>query len=263
MSEVFGIDVSHYQHKINWKQVADSGKKFAVLKCMYEAQSHRKDETFENNYKESAIYGLARGVYIFVASSSIQDPAGDAKALLNHLNGRTLEYGIWLDYEANVLRQQGPNKIREMTKIYAQAFRSAGYFVGIYCNQDWYDHVIPADLKSEYDFWIARYPKSDQGKYYPTSKSRPNYKQAVAWQYSSKGSVPGINGNVDLDVDFDGCVNLIAKTPYKKSNEEIAQEVWQGLWGTERSKPTRRELLTRAGYDYEAIRKIVNASKPC
>ena len=44
MNEVQGIDVSHYQKAINWKKVADSGRKFAVLKCMYEAQSHRKAE---------------------------------------------------------------------------------------------------------------------------------------------------------------------------------------------------------------------------
>ena len=64
MSEVFGLDVSHYQGAIDWKSVAGDGKKFAIMKCMYEAQSHRIDETFESNYRGAGIYGLARGVYI-------------------------------------------------------------------------------------------------------------------------------------------------------------------------------------------------------
>ena len=51
MSEVLGIDVSHYQLDIDWKKVAAAGKKFAILKAMYEAQSHRKDEYFEENYR--------------------------------------------------------------------------------------------------------------------------------------------------------------------------------------------------------------------
>ena len=50
MSEILGIDVSHHQGKIDWAKVAKSGKKFAIMKCQYEAQSHRIDECFEYNY---------------------------------------------------------------------------------------------------------------------------------------------------------------------------------------------------------------------
>ena len=196
---------------------------------------------------------MSRGVYIFIASSSIADPLGDAKALLKHLSDRPLEYGIWLDLEALVLRNQGKAKIRDMCYIYANEFRSAGYYTGIYCNKDWYDHVIDDALKSDFDFWIARYPKNDAGIYNPKSSLKPSYKKAVAWQYSSKGSVPGIKGHVDLDVDFDGVVDLLAKDPYKKSDLEIAKEVLENKWGTKNTDPTREKLLTMAGYDYKKI----------
>ena len=53
MNEVFGIDVSHHNGCIDWEQVARSGKKFAIMKCQYEAQSHRVDEYFERNYEEA------------------------------------------------------------------------------------------------------------------------------------------------------------------------------------------------------------------
>lgn len=258
MSEVQGIDVSHYQKAIDWKKVAASGRKFAVLKCMYEAQSHRKDEYFEMNYKGAGENNMARGVYIFIASSSLRDPEGDANSLLKHLADRPLEYGIWLDYESDVLRAQGKNKIKELTALYANKFRAAGYYTGIYCNIDWYKNVIHPDLKKEFEFWAARYPKNDVGAYNPGSTLRPTKDVAVAWQYSSKGKVPGITGNVDLDVDYDGIVNLIGGSP-KKTNYQIAQEVLANLWGTKDTKPTRRELLTRAGYDYKAIQKIVNS----
>ena len=104
----------------------------------------------------------------------------------------------------------------------------------------------------------CRYPKNDVGVYNEKSSLKPSYKTAVAWQYSSKGKVPGIGPLVDLDVDFDGVVSLIAKDPYKKTNEEIALEVRRGLWGTQNTNPSREKLLTMAGYDYQAIRKIVN-----
>lgn len=260
MSEVFGIDVSHYQKSIDWKKVAAQGIKFAIMKCMYEAQSHRIDETFENNYRGAGIYGIARGVYIFIGRQSIADPVADAKALLGHLKDRPLEYGIWLDYESDALRKEGKEKIKKLTAIYADMFRAAGYYVGIYCNRDWYLNVIHPDLKREFDFWIARYPKNDVGKYSPTSNLRPPKDMAVAWQYSSKGRVDGIVPFVDLDVDYDGIVRLIAETPHRKTNEEIVDEVLAGKWGTKDTRPTRKELLTRAGYDYETIRKLVNAA---
>lgn len=258
MDEIFGIDVSHYQGNIDWKKVAESGKKFAILKCMYEAQSHRIDEFFEDNYRKCGIYGISRGVYIFVGRASINAPEEDAKALLRHLSDRPLENGIWLDYESDHLRAQGKDKILKLTRIYEKAFRSAGYHVGIYCNKDWYDNVIPEELKKDFDFWIARYPKNDVGSYNGKSSLRPSYKTAVAWQYSSKGQVPGITPLVDLDVDFDGVVNLIGSEPYRKTNEEIALEVLHGKWGTKDTVPSRKTMLTRAGYDYSEIQKIVN-----
>ena len=131
--------------------------------------------------------------------------------------------------------------------------------MGIYCNRDWYMNVIHDDLKANYDFWIARYPSNDRGVYNPNSSLKPNPKMAVAWQYSSKGHVNGISGNVDLDVDYDGIINLTA--PDRKTNAEIALEVLAGKWGTKTSRPSRKQLLTAAGYDYEAVQYIVNKLK--
>ena len=256
MQEIQGIDVSHHNGQIDWTKVAKAGKKFAILKCQYEALSHRKDETFEYNYAESGKYGLARGVYIFIASASMADMEGDAKSLLKHLNGRKLEYGIWIDLEAEVLHLKGKAYIRGLVETYARIFHDAGYYVGIYCNRAWYLSVIHEDLKANYDFWIARYPKYDYGEYNPNSSLKPSANMAVAWQYSSKGRVNGIKGNVDLDVDYDGVINLTR--PDRKTNAMIAAEVLEGKWGTKYSRPTRKQLLTAAGYDYNTIQYLVN-----
>ena len=255
MGEKLGVDVSHYQKSIDWSKVAASGKTFAIMKAMYEAQSHRIDETFEQNYKGCGDYGIDRGVYIFLASSSIADPVGDAKALLNHLKGRKLEYGIWLDLESDVLRAKGKEFIRNLCYIYAYHFTMAGYFCGIYCNRDWYLNVIHDDLKKDFDFWIARYPAGDNGEYNPASTLKPSSDYAVAWQYSSKGNVPGIPTKVDMDVDYDGITKLDLHTSYKKSVEKIAYEVLDGKWG---NGDDRKARLAAAGYDYSAVQAKVN-----
>ena len=258
MNEVFGIDVSHHNGRIDWEQVAKNGKKFAILKCQYEAQSHRIDEYFEYNYAEAEKYGIARGVYIYIARASMADPIADAQALLNHLKGRKLEYGIWLDLEDKTVDAKGKAYIRNLAYTYADIFIKAGYYVGIYCNRDWYIRLIHDDLKRDFDFWIARYPRNDVGIYNPQSSLKPSMSMAVAWQYSSKGNVPGIKTRTDLNVDYDGVVKLIAETPIKKSLDEIVQEVLAGKWGTKNTKPTRKQLLTRAGYNYDEIQARIN-----
>lgn len=252
-----GIDVSHYQGSIDWEKVAADGKTFAIMKAQYEAGSHRIDEYFEANYKGAGKYGLARGVYIFIGSVSIADPIADAQALVKKLNGRTLEYGIWIDLEAAAVKKLSKAEITHLVHVYANIFEANGYFTGIYCNKDWYNNVLDSKkLAEDYEFWIARYPSNDTGVYNATSSLSPK-SYACAWQYSSKGSVSGISGNVDLDVDFDGVLTLTGDTG-KKSIATIAKEVIANKWGTASTSPTRQELLEAAGYDYQTVRKKVN-----
>ena len=230
--EVFGIDVSHHQGRIDWKKVAESSVKFAIMKCQYEAASHRIDEQFEANYEGCVANGIAKGVYIYIARASMADVEGDAKALLSKLNGRPLEYGIWLDMEDGSLASAGKAYIRDLAYRYAKVLKAAGYFVGIYVNKDWYNRLIHDDLKRDFDIWMARYPKNDVGAYDPNSSLKPDASIAVAWQYSSKGKVPGITGNVDLNVDFDGVINLMAKgadpveaNPYREPATNVKKDM--------------------------------------
>ena len=224
MSEVLGIDVSHHQGTIDWSKVAAAGKKFVIMKAQYEAASHRIDEQFEANYKGAGDNGLARGVYIYIAKASMADPEADANALIEKLNGRTLEYGIWLDLEDSTVSVKGKDYIRTLAYTYANIFKAAGYYVGIYCNKSWYNNLIHDDLKTDFDFWIARYPSNDTGIYNASSSLKMTGDRIVAWQYSSKGSVAGISGNVDLNVDYDGVINLSGATTEEKEETNPYRE---------------------------------------
>lgn len=207
MGEMYGIDVSHHNGLINWSKVKSSGKDFAIFKCQYESKSHRKDETFDFNYAESGKHGLKRGVYIYIAAASIDNPEYDAQCLIKNLGVKNLELGIWLDLEDKSLADKGKDYICRLSKIYLEIFKKAGYFCGIYCNLDWYKRLIHDDLKKSCKIWLARYPKNDTGVYNPASSLKPTDKNIVMWQYSSKGKIAGIRGNVDLDVMLDSSFN--------------------------------------------------------
>lgn len=256
MTETFGIDVSHHNGKIDWKKVKQSNKTFAILKCQYEKLPHRIDETFEYNYVEAGKQGILRGVYIYIARDSMANIEADAWSLLKHLNNRKLEYGIWLDLEDASLGGKSKDYIRELVLKYQQIFTSAGYFVGIYCNWHWYNHIIPKEIKKIFEFWIARYPSKDKGEYNSNSFINPKSDYVSAWQYSSKGKVLGISTYCDLDVDYDG--NIRNFQVIKKSVIEVAHEVIKGKWGTLTTNPSRKERLKICGYNYSEVQKKVN-----
>ena len=223
----YGIDVSHHQGSIDWAKVAKYGitsagylpVNFAVLKCIYEAQSHRKDDFFDVNYDGCINNAINVGVYVYHASKSLADPEAEAKALIKALNGRKLHIGIWHDLEDSSLKKAGNAAINALLKIEDDIFKASGYNdIGIYCNKSWHDSVLDTKyLKANYKYWwIARYLKNDTG-IIPSSNLSP-IKYANAWQFSSKGRVEGISGNVDLDIDFVGLAAAMAADLPKASS---------------------------------------------
>ena len=194
----YGIDCSHHQGWINWKAVKRDGKDFCIMKCIYES-SRKPDEFFERNYKGCVENNILPGIYVYHARQSAASPDGEASAVLKVLNKRPLPYFIWLDLEDKNLRTMGQSAIDQIISVETKIFRDAGYKVGIYCNKDWYDNVIDTRWRSQFRFWIARYPLNDVGE---MDERLSPMAYAAAWQYSSKGKVNGISGNVDMDVDF-------------------------------------------------------------
>jgi GH25 family lysozyme M1 (1,4-beta-N-acetylmuramidase) len=244
---LFGTDVSHYQKAINWAKVKQRGQgDFSIIKLMYES-SRRKDEFFELNYSGCKKNNIPVGIYLFIATKSIENPGEDVKKALEHLKGRKLELGIWLDYESDVLKKAGKKRIKELSYFYKKEFEKANYKVNIYCNYYWFENIIPSQIKKDFLFWIARYKKNDDGFFSRNSKLSPeNF--AIGWQYSSKGKINGINGNVDLDVFFNSSI-------LSKDIRSVALDVISGKYGNGKE---RIQKLSLAGYSAAEVQREVN-----
>lgn len=191
---VYGIDVSSYQKKPDWKKVRESGKEFAILRV---ACSTGKDPSFEYNYENAKANGIAVGVYRFSYALSVDQAKAEARKVVEYLAGRKLEMGVWLDLEWDKQRALGKTTVRKIATEWIKVIRDAGYECNIYSNLDWYKNVV-GGLDARY--WIARYPANDNGSVRINLK--PNIGE-VGWQFSSKGVVPGIVGNVDMNVWYD------------------------------------------------------------
>lgn len=196
--EFQGIDVAKYQGNINWAKVANTGIKFAILKVTQKNNSI--EPSFAANYNGCITNNLYIGGYRYVYAKTIREAEAEANALVKVIGDRKLNMGVWLDMEDASIRGIGKGMLTNIIRTEAAILQQAGFNVGIYCNKYWYDSVLDSkSLKEDYPFWIARYPKIDTGKYNPNSTLAPR-SWAVAWQYSSKGKVDGIVGNVDMDV---------------------------------------------------------------
>ena len=216
MSEMFGIDVAKWNGTIDWKHVAMS-KSFAILKVTN--KSNHIEELFETNYREASKAGLIVGVYRYVYAKNTTMAKAEADAIVTACKNKKIPFGVWLDMEDSSIKSVPKNQLTEIIKTEANILQKAGLSVGVYCNKDWYDHVLDGkNLVNLYPFWIARYPSTDDGKYVATSQLNPK-SFASAWQYSSKGHVDGVKGTVDLDVAFSDLRNIFVAHPTVRKYE--------------------------------------------
>ena len=193
--EIKGIDVSSWQGKIDWNKVANYGMDFAILRIT--EAGNVIDGQFKNNFAGCNKHKIPVGVYKYSYASTVSEARSEARKVVFVLNGRKIQFPVFLDLEHNNQRTLGSESIHKMADAFREIVEAAGYKFGIYCNVDWYNTVICSHLK-KHDFWIARYPANDNGTV--VERLRPSW--GVGWQYSSKGKVSGINGNVDMDVFY-------------------------------------------------------------
>jgi len=187
----------------------------------------------------------------------------DAERFIQLLKGKQFEYPVFMDNEAQPVSAK--TGITEASIAFCETMEAAGYFVGIYGStySGFRDRMDDSKLTA-YTHWVAQY----------ASKCTYSGKYGI-WQYSSKGRVNGISGNVDMDlsyVDYPSAIKgggfngyektvfsskpVASTTPAKKSTDEIAREVIAGSWG---NGDDRKSRLTAAGYDYSAVQAKVNA----
>lgn len=213
------VDVSGIQGQPDWQQAAKDGIQGAILRIR---DSMGVDTSFEYNYRECGAAGLPRGVYRYSYALTEPQARAEAREVLGTLDGRKLELGVWLDLEWSRQQALGSRKVKQIARVWMQVVRSAGYPCNIYCNLDWHQKLLKG-LDAKY--WIARYPKRDNGGL--VNSLRPRVGEKV-WQYSSKGKVAGIYGNVDLNQWY-GSLQMEAGlggtgNPYRDSGKVLSYQ---------------------------------------
>ena len=194
-----GIDVSYYQGNIDWRQVKDAGIDFAILRLGYRGYSAGTlalDERFREYLTGAAQAGVDVGIYFFSQAINVQEAREEAEFVLSQLQGSTVKYPIFFDWEiiGNKAARTDDVSTETLTacaRAFCDRVADAGYTPGIYFTK--YLGYVRYDLSqlADCEFWFAEYAKA------PTF-----YYDFSVWQYSDSGNIPGIEGRVDMDICF-------------------------------------------------------------
>lgn len=195
----YGVDVSSYQGRIDWDEVADSGIDFAMIRILTGKRTSNldKDAYFEYNYQHAREAGIKVGVYRYTYAYTKSGARQEATEIVDALGGRYLEYPIVLDLEDSmVLNSTTREKRTEIIQEYKKIVERAGYKFALYANKNWLENYIEPEALEGVDIWLARWRSLDQGPGY----NGPG--NLTMWQYTSTGRVDGISGNVDRNVSY-------------------------------------------------------------
>ena len=217
-----GIDVSKHQGVINWEKVKASGQvDFAILRAGFGKESSQIDVQFERNYSECKRLGIPCGAYWYSYAKTAAEAGQEAAVCLSALAGKQFEYPVAFDIEEQASLQNAD----ALCQAFCSALESAGYYAAIYTFKSALESCIGDDIKNRYDVFLSHVDVSK-------SSYAGNY---GLWQYSWKGSVSGIVGEVDLDYAYqdypaiikDAGLNGFAKnatTTTDKPNEDTKKD---------------------------------------
>lgn len=188
-----GMDISKWQGAVDFAKVAASGIQFVILREGYRQAVDGKFFEYVNGCRANNI--PVKGVYHFSYALNADQARNEAAFCIAQVEkaGLGKDTVIFYDFEYDTVKQAkekgvnlGKNECVAFTKAFCEYVTSHGYKAGIYSNIDYHKNMYTDELISQYIYWLADYTGD------------PDY-PCMFHQYTSKGSVDGIAGNVDLD----------------------------------------------------------------
>ena len=182
------MDVSRWQGRIDWDAVKRSGKIDGVILRVLGSKGGKPyvDPAFERNYAACTARGIPVGGYYYTCAVTAQQTAAELAALRAALESKSFQLPIAVDAEDPKLRGLTPAKLSARVAAAAVQIEAWGLYAMVYTYTNFADTALDMDALTAYDLWLA-----DYRGYRPTRKHG-------MWQYTNKGTIPGVSGPVDL-----------------------------------------------------------------
>lgn len=195
-SGILGIDVSTWNGNIDWNKVKNSGVSYVIIRTGFRGSTQGalvEDNRFRQNIQGATNAGLKVGVYFFSQAVNEVEAVEEASMVLSQIKGYPITYPVFIDVEPSGGRADALSS-GDRTKVinaFCQTIQNGGYKAGIYANKTWLAQKMNISALSGYKIWLAQYNSTVTygGRY-------------DMWQYSDKGTVAGINGQVDMNLSY-------------------------------------------------------------
>ncbi|MBR5596918.1 MAG: Ig-like domain-containing protein [Lachnospiraceae bacterium] len=195
-SGILGIDVSTWNGNIDWNKVKNSGVSYVIIRTGFRGSTQGslvEDNRFRQNIQGATNAGLKVGVYFFSQAVNEVEAVEEASMVLGQVKGYKLTYPVFIDVEPSGGRADKLSS-GERTKVinaFCQTIQNGGLRAGIYANKTWLSQKMNVSALSGYKIWLAQY------------NSKVTYSGRYdMWQYSDKGTIPGIPEKVDMNLSY-------------------------------------------------------------
>lgn len=193
-----GIDVSKWNEEIDWEKVKDAGIKYAIIRCGYRGASSGSlviDPNFTENIEGAIAADIPVGVYFFTQAVTESEAVEEASMVIHLIEEYDVDYPVFLDSESAGGKGRADDlSVEQRTTVhnaFLQTIAAAGYETGVYGSRNWLEKQLDMERLSDYNTWLAEYTEA------------PGYPEYYhIWQYTSKGTVPGISTRVDLNLCY-------------------------------------------------------------
>lgn len=201
--ERLGIDISRAQNSIDWETLAKvEDLEFVIIRA---AQGTAEDSRFAENVRAAMRLKIPFGMYFASSATTAEEAIAEANFAAEYAKQYQPIYGIWYDMELPKQQTLGKQKITQLLRVWCDRVKEVGVPYGIYSNRDWLNNRIDLQQLADANLWYAAYPSVKQKVLTDApreNRSKLSYPQAAIWQWTSKGRIDGIIGNVDMNVCY-------------------------------------------------------------
>lgn len=193
---LLGVDVSSWQYDITWPLVKAAGIDFAMIRLAWRGTTEGgmdEDSYARINYQGAKDAGLKVGGYFFSQALTPEEAVEEAEFILKMAEDMEFDMPIVFDWEQTGGRtaNMDPRTLTDCAKAFCQTIQDGGLEAMVYFNVYFACNEIYLEELTDYQFWLAMY----------NSKMDFPYRIDM-WQHTDHGSVPGIEGDVDLNIYF-------------------------------------------------------------
>lgn len=195
---ILGIDISKWNKDIDFERVKADGVEFVIIRCGYRGSKTGalvEDPYFRKNIEGATNAGLKVGIYFFTQAMNEVEGVEEASMVLSLVRKYKIQYPLYIDTEGAGGNGRADKLDKEnrtaAVKAFCETVENSGFNAGIYASKNWFEDNLKMDELSGFQIWLAQY------------SNEPTYQGEYGiWQYTSAGSVDGINGRVDLDLSY-------------------------------------------------------------